>query len=265
MRSLRKIFAYPLSILFFIGFFGSLVIFHPIQWFCLKFFGYQAHKKSVDYLNFMLLRSLNILGTTFHFENPYTFNRDQPYIIVANHQGPYDIPPIIWYLRRIHPKFISKKELGKGVPSISFNLRHGGSALIDRKDKMQSLRTIKNLTETLNETNRSVVIFPEGTRSKDGIPRAFSPGGLITLFSAMPDAMVIPLTIHNSWKLMRWGNYPIDLGVKVRHIVHEPIPVSSMPVRQLVQKVQEVVLADFPEIRKREREPGKKPAKKADL
>lgn len=255
MLQLRKFFSYFLSILFFIGFFGSLVVFQPIQWFCLKVFGYQAHKKSVDYLNFMLLRSLNILGTTFHFKNPYTFNRDQPYIIVANHQGPYDIPPIIWYLRRIHPKFISKKELGKGVPSISFNLRHGGSALIDRKDKMQSLRTIKKMTETLNETNRSVVIFPEGTRSKDGIPRSFSSGGLITLFSSMPDALVVPLTIDNSWKLMRWGNYPIDLGVKVRHTVHEPIPVSSMPVRELLQKVEDVVLADFPEVHRRKKDP----------
>ncbi|HEA31494.1 MAG TPA: 1-acyl-sn-glycerol-3-phosphate acyltransferase [Leeuwenhoekiella sp.] len=264
MPSPKKILSYPLSIIFLIAFFGCLVIFHPIQWFCLKFFGYQAHKKSVDYLNFMLMRSLNLLGTTFHFENPYTINRDQPCIIVANHQGPYDIPPIIWYLRKLHPKFISKKELGKGIPSISYNLRHGGSALIDRKDKLKSLKTIKTLTETLNTTHRSVVIFPEGTRSKDGIPQAFSPGGLITLFTAMPDALVIPLTIHNSWKLMRWGSYPIDLGVKVRHIVHEPILVSSMPVRQLVQKVQEVVLADFPEIHRRKREPRERPAQKTD-
>ena len=142
---MKKILAYPLSVIFYLSFGLSLVIFHPVQWVCFNLFGYQAHKKSVDYLNFFLLRSLNLLGTTFTFNNPYQISRDQPCIIVANHQGQYDIPPIVWYMRRLHPKFISKKELGKGIPSISYNLRHGGSALIDRKDKGQSIRTIKKI------------------------------------------------------------------------------------------------------------------------
>ena len=63
----------------------------------------------------------------------------QPYIIVCNHQSLYDIPPLIWYLRQIHPKFISKKELGRGIPSVSFNLRHGGSLLIDRAKAKDAL------------------------------------------------------------------------------------------------------------------------------
>ena len=68
-----------------------------------------------------------------------------PLIIVTNHQSMYDIPPLIWYLRKYHPKFVSKKELGKGIPSVSFNLRHGGSALIDRKDRRQARAELERL------------------------------------------------------------------------------------------------------------------------
>ncbi|MEH6658661.1 lysophospholipid acyltransferase family protein [Leeuwenhoekiella marinoflava] len=246
---MRKFFAYPLSVIFYLAFGLTIVAFHPVQWVCYNWFGYQAHKKSVDYLNFTIMRCLNLLGTRFTFNNPHKIKRDQPIIIVANHQGQWDISPIIWHMRRLHPKFISKIELGKGIPSISYNLRKGGSALIDRKDKRQSIMAIRDLTKTLNATKRSVVIFPEGTRSKNGVPKEFATGGLITLFKFMPDAIIVPVTIHNSWKLMRWGGFPQDIGVNVSHTVHEPITVAGKNPEELVGQVQDIVLADFSEIR----------------
>jgi 1-acyl-sn-glycerol-3-phosphate acyltransferase len=88
-----------------------------------------------------------------------------PIIIVANHQSMWDIPPIIWFMRKYHPKFISKIELGKGIPSISYNLKHGGSVLIDRKNPRQAAGEIIKIARYVSEHNRSVVIFPEGTRS----------------------------------------------------------------------------------------------------
>src|SRR5690606_20387554 len=124
---MKKILAYPLTVIYFIFFGITLVVFHPIQWICFNLFGYKAHKLSVDWLQFFLLRCLNILGTRFTFINPYDIDTNQPLIIVANHQSMYDISPITWYMRKHHPKFISKKELGKGIPSVSYNLRHGGS------------------------------------------------------------------------------------------------------------------------------------------
>ena len=87
---MRKFFAYPLSVIFYLAFGLTIVIFHPVQWVCYNWFGYQAHKKSVDYLNFTIMRCLNLLGTRFTFNNPYKIERDQPIIIVANHQGQWD-------------------------------------------------------------------------------------------------------------------------------------------------------------------------------
>ena len=85
----------------------------------------------------------------------------------------YDISPIIWNMRNHHPKFISKKELGKGIPSISYNLRHGGSALIDRKDRDQALKAIINLANYAKENNRSVVIFPDSLVASSCVPKNF--------------------------------------------------------------------------------------------
>ena len=173
-----KILAYPLTILYFLFFGLTLIIFHPIQWFCFNVFGYKAHKISVDCLQFFLLRCLNLLGTRFTFNNSFDFSKDKPLIIVSNHQSMYDISPIMWYMRKHHVKFVSKKELGKGIPSVSYNLRHGGSVLIDRKNPRKALPDMMKFGEYIEKTNRAAVIFPEGTRSKDGAPKPFKTKGL---------------------------------------------------------------------------------------
>ena len=105
---MRKLLAYPLTIIHLLYFFIALVIFHPIQWICFNVFGYQAHKKSVDILQWCLMRCANILGTRFTFTNPHKIETTHPLIIVANHQSLHDIYPLTWYMRKHHPKFISK-------------------------------------------------------------------------------------------------------------------------------------------------------------
>lgn len=242
---MKKLLSYPLSVIFYLFFFLTLLLFHPIQWLSLKLGGYEAHKKSVDVFNLFLMRCLNLLGTRFSFENPFKIPTDKPLIIVANHQGMYDIPPIIWCMRKHHPKFVSKKELGRGIPSISFNLRHGGSVLIDRKNPRESLMKMAKFAKYLNKTKRSGVIFPEGTRSRTGKPKKFATSGLQILFKQMPDALIVPITINNSWKLFKSGDFPMEPGVHVKLKVHEPIPANSDDHESLVAKVERTITADI--------------------
>ncbi|MEE4215371.1 MAG: 1-acyl-sn-glycerol-3-phosphate acyltransferase, partial [Bacteroidales bacterium] len=124
---MERIISYPLSTVYILLFGLTLVVFHPIQWLCFNLFGYEAHRKSVALLNLCLMRCTHLLGTSYTFKNMALLPGKGPAIIVANHQSMYDIPPIIWRLRKLHPKFVSKKELGRGIPSVSYNLRHGGS------------------------------------------------------------------------------------------------------------------------------------------
>lgn len=238
---MQKLLAYPLTVLYFICFGITLVIFHGIQWFCKNVFGYQAHKISVDWLQFFLMRCLNVLGTRFTFTNPYTIEKNRPLIVVSNHQSMYDIPPLIWYLRKHHPKFISKKELGKGLPSVSYNLRHGGSVLIDRKNPVQSIKAIQEFGKRVSKNNWAAVIFPEGTRSRDGNPRPFKDKGLISLFETIPNAIVVPVTVNNSWKTLRYGKFPMGIGSHIKFIVHEPKELAKESHKELITHLEKTI------------------------
>lgn len=239
---MQKILSYPLSVLFYLVFGLLLVIFHPIQWFCIKVFGYKAHKKSVDILNGGLVRSLLTLGNTVKFEGVEKVPSGVPLIIVANHQSMFDIPPIIWFMRKFHPKFVSKKELGRGIPSVSFNLRHGGSVLIDRKDPKQAIPVIGGLGKYIEKNTRSAVIFPEGTRSKTGEPKKFSENGLKILCKYAPSAYIVPVSINNSWKVVRFGMFPLGIGNRLTFTVQEPFAIKNIPFEEVMTRTENAVI-----------------------
>ncbi|MDR6969027.1 1-acyl-sn-glycerol-3-phosphate acyltransferase [Flavobacterium arsenatis] len=239
---MEKILSYPISFVSMILFLLTLVLFHPIQWICFTVFGYQAHKKSVDYLNLVLLRIGHLLGTTYKVEGRELIPKGVPVIFVANHQSLYDIVGIIWFMRKFHPKFVSKKELGKGIPSISYNLNHGGSVLIDRKDPKQAIPTIKKLSEYIEKHNRSAVIFPEGTRSKTGVPKEFAQSGLKILCKYAPSAYVVPITINNSWKFVKYGFFPYGLGNRLTFTVHNALAVKEYPFDEIMQKTEKAIV-----------------------
>ena len=240
MKALKKIISYPLSVLHYLTFGLAIVIFHPIQWLALKI-GYQPHKKSVDYLVFFLLTSIYVLGYKIRFVNKHKLPEGVPLIFVSNHQSLNDVTVLGWFLRKYHPKYVSKIELGKGIPSISFNLRHGGSVLIDRKDAKQSISAIIKFGEYLERTKRSAIIFPEGTRSKDGVPKRFSENGLKMLVKKTPTGYVVPVTINNSWKTVRYGHFPLEVFVDLSIEVHEPVKNSDLPFEELFLKVEKEI------------------------
>lgn len=239
---MQKIISYPISALYYTCFGLWLCVFHPIQWFCFNIFGYQAHKKTVDVLNMFLVRTTHLLGTRYIILNRDLIPDNVPVIFVANHQSMYDIPPIIWFMRKWHPKFVSKKELGKGIPSVSYNLRHGGSVLIDRKDSKQALGEIKKMGEYIEKHNRSAVIFPEGTRSKTGTPKKFSENGLKILCKYAPSAHIVPISINNSWKMVQFGQFPLGLGNQLTFTVHPSIAVKGIPFEEIMEKTENAVI-----------------------
>ncbi len=238
---MQKLISYPLSVVYCLLFLLALLVFHPIQWICFNWFGYNAHKKSVDILNLFLVGSTYLLGTTYKIENLENLPEGVPIIIVANHQSLYDISGILWFMRKVHPKFISKIELGKGIPSISYNLNHGGSVLIDRKEAKQSLSAIKQMADYIETTKRTAVIFPEGTRTKTGTPRPFAENGLKILCKYAPSAYMVPVTINNSWKMTKWGNFPMGLGNKLIFTIHKPFAIKNMPFNEVFERVEREV------------------------
>jgi 1-acyl-sn-glycerol-3-phosphate acyltransferase len=193
-------------------------------------------------MNLILIKCSTLLGTSYKFENVERIPKNVPIIFVSNHQSMYDIIAIIWYLRDYHCKFVSKKELGKGIPSISFNLRHGGSVLIDRKDPKQAVPAIKGLAQYIEKHNRSAVIFPEGTRSKTGKPKEFAQTGLKILCKNTPSAYIVPISINDSWKVFKYGFFPLGLGNRLTFVIHKPLAVSEYGFTDLMAMAESEVV-----------------------
>ena len=241
MNFFTKILSYILSAIHYFFFSLTLLIFHPIQWLAFNLGGQKAHKKVVDVMNFFLVKTLYFLGSRVVFRNKQKLPENTPLILVSNHQSTHDIPAIYWYLRKYSPKFVSKKELGKGIPSVSYNLTHGGNVLIDRKDPRQSLIALSEFGAYIEKNNFSAVIFAEGTRSKDGNPKAFKEKGLRMMVRKIPSSYVVPISINNSWKIVQFGTFPLGIFNKITFDVHEPIKSDSLPFDELFQKVEKVV------------------------
>ncbi|WP_342329726.1 lysophospholipid acyltransferase family protein [Pedobacter sp. FW305-3-2-15-E-R2A2] len=238
---MNKFFGYIFSPLFYLFFGLTLIVFQPIQWVCYRLFGYQAHKASVDGLNFFLTYCDLLLGSSVTFINEQDIPVEQPKIFVANHQSMYDIPGLIWFLRKHHIKFISKIELTKGIPSISFNLKYGGGANIDRKDSKQAVGEIIHLGNRMKANNWSAMIFPEGTRSKDGNLKPFHVGGIATLLKKVPNALIVPIAIENSWKMVQYGTFPLSFGEKIRWTVLKPIDSTGKNPEEVTQEAEQAI------------------------
>lgn len=240
---MKKLLGYILTPFTAIAFFLVLVIFQPIQWICFRFFGYAAHKRSVDILNFFLFSTFYLTGNTVTFINNQNLPVGRPIIFLSNHQSLLDISPLIYYLRRYHAKFISKIELTKGIPSISYNLKHGGGANINRKDPRQSMTEMMKLGERMKTNNWSAVIFPEGTRSKDGMVKTFQSAGVAMLLKKCPDALLVPIAIKNSWKVVEYGFYPLNTFTSMSWTVLEPMEPGKTPVAELVLEAENRIKA----------------------
>lgn len=235
---MKKIIGYILSPFHYLAFGLILLIFHPIQWLSLKLGGYEAHKKSVDIFNFWLVSTYYLLGNTVKFENNFNLPTDRPILFIANHQSMYDIPPLIYFLRKHHAKFISKIELTKGIPSISFNLRHGGAANINRKDSKQSIGEILKLAQRMKDNNWSTVIFPEGTRAKSANIKPFAIGGIATIIKKVPNVLIVPIAINNSWKMVQYGKYPLNTFTRMTWTVLNPIEPLNTPIEEIVKQAE---------------------------
>ena len=231
---MKKALDYILSSIYLIYFFLILLIFHPIQAICFNLFGQRIHQKSVHALNFFLLHGVLILGTRLSFVKKTELPTDKPIIFVANHQSMFDIIGMIWYLREHFPVFVSKIELAKGIPSISYNLQKSGAALIDRNDGKQATVEIARLGKMIEQTNFSACIFPEGTRSRTGTMKPFAVGGVAILLKKAPNALIVPIAIENVNKLNPKGYFPL---VSFQHLIWTMLP----PIERLDKTPEEIV------------------------
>lgn len=204
--------------------FGLTLVVHDIAGRVVRPFSMRGFEYVMASLQRTLMSLFRICGTRLVVERPATVLPRTGYAVICNHQSLFDIAILGGILFSNFPKYVAKKELGRGLPSISLNLRHGGNALIDRDDRRQSVRAIIEMARTAQERGVSVVIFPEGTRSRDGSLGEFKRAGSEALLRAANQLPVVPVAIDGSWKLLTHNMLPVPFGTTVRIRFGDPIP-----------------------------------------
>ena len=208
----------------FLAAFGlTLAVFDPLQRLA-RAFGPRPHEMVVGVLQSTLKGALRICGTRFAIERDPGVRPRTPYLLVANHQSMFDVPILAAILFSNYPKYVAKKELAHGIPSISYNLRSGGNAVIDRSDRAQAVPAIREMGRRAQERGVSVVIYPEGTRARGGELGPFKPAGALALMEAAPGLALVPVAIDGSWELLRHRMFPVPFGTRVRVRLGAPIP-----------------------------------------
>jgi 1-acyl-sn-glycerol-3-phosphate acyltransferase len=184
-----------------------------------------------------------ILGTTGVRVHVVGLERLEPgrtYVFVSNHQSIYDIPVLFWSLP-YQLRIIAKESLG-AVPFLGWHLRRTGHMLVDRSRPDRT--RIFGWANRLTANGLSLIVFPEGTRSRDGRVNRFKGGSFyLAIEAGLP---VVPLSIVGSRHVMRKGRLTVHPGA-IRLIVHDPIDTrglaGSAP-RAFGERVRQVLAPD---------------------
>jgi 1-acyl-sn-glycerol-3-phosphate acyltransferase len=147
-------------------------------------------------------------------------------LFVANHQGAFDIPLLLGFVPGLKG-FISKKENFR-LPIVSTWMKLLGCIIIDRSDLRQSARAIARGIRDL-QAGRSLVIFPEGTRSKSGQLQRFKDGSF--KLATRSGAVIVPLTIDGSYRLLE-GNRGRIVPGRIRLHIHPPVILADLAADQ---------------------------------
>ena len=147
--------------------------------------------------------------------------KDSAMILAANHQGMADILLVLAFLP-VRFRFAIKKELFK-IPIFGWYLKRAGYFSIDRKLVLSAYRTVETIIEIVKD-GESVLIFPEGTRSRTGELGKFKRGSLLAALKS--GAPIIPIAISGSFNIMAKGSFIFN-PCPVKFSVAPPIYVKS--------------------------------------
>jgi len=158
------------------------------------------------------------------------------YIFAANHQSQFDIPTLEVALP-FQIRWLAKKSLFH-IPVFGWALKVIGYIPVDRENPRGGLKSLIAAAEKVKE-GFSVVIFPEGTRSRDGRLLPFKPGGFVLAIKS--EQPIVPVAICGTREIMPKGRLWVSPG-KVRIKIMSPIETKGLGLRdkeRLAQKVRE--------------------------
>ncbi len=162
------------------------------------------------------------------------------YVFVANHQSIYDIPVLFWSIP-FQLRIIAKESLGR-FPMLGPHLKRTGHMLVDRSRPDRT--GILGWASRLTSNGLSLIVFPEGTRSRDGVMGKFKGGSIMLAMQAgLP---LVPISVVGSRRVMKKGEFTTRPW-RVTLIVHDPLETvanakpTPAQIRELAEQVREVI------------------------
>ena len=146
------------------------------------------------------------------------------FVVVSNHQSISDVAILPWALRRLNLKFVAKDALGRYIPTVSMALTHWGSALISREATRHDFARMKTMARRLGDWDGSVVVFPEGTRSRSGQLLPYKAAGvrIVAQESGLP---ILPIVIDGTYVASDLAAFTTHMfGARGTVTIGKPIP-----------------------------------------
>jgi len=163
------------------------------------------------------------------------------FMIISNHQSIIDIAAIFYSFPENKPRFVAKRELAKGVPMISAILQAEKHAIINReKDFSKTMKELHRLA-TMADEGICPVIFPEGTRSKDGTLGDFHVGAVRKVLETRP-MPVVSVALDGGYRLSHLKDFTNNIKKAIYRIkimsLYEPVQ-GKKEINSMLQKIHE--------------------------
>jgi 1-acyl-sn-glycerol-3-phosphate acyltransferase len=181
------------------------------------------HGKAVYRLGrFWTWTILKIGGISIRVEGLKRIDPGKQYIFMANHQSNVDIPVLIHSLSAFQLRWIAKKEL-LWVPFFGWAMWASKHIIVDRTDRLNAVKSLHRAKARL-QAGLSIVVFPEGTRSRSGKLLPFKKGGFF--LAAQTNTPIVPVTINGSGALLPAGGWRFIPGT-IEVWIGEPLSVNG--------------------------------------
>jgi 1-acyl-sn-glycerol-3-phosphate acyltransferase len=190
---------------------------------------------------------LIISGVRVKITGLENIDRKAVYVFASNHSSQLDITALQWGVPN-RLSMIFKKELAR-IPFFGWQLYLGPYVVIDRKDPQAAIKSLKKAKWVMDNKKISVLVFPEGTRSKTGEVQDFKRGAFyLAAHSGYP---IVPITINGTSKIMPKGTFKLKRGTIYLHF-DKPISTENINNKQdeiaLMNKVREIIVSNKKEI-----------------
>lgn len=213
MQMLRRRIYFVISVPVFI----LLYSYTAIVVFTIIIFSYLHWKKGIHgIIRFWAKSVFPIMGKRLHITGKENFEKGKKYIILANHSSMFDIMGIMAFFPDV--SWFGQERLTK-IPLFGRMLKTIDYIPMSIANIRNTRRMVEHLIE--NSSTRTVAIFPEGTRTKNGKLNPFYRGFIYLLRASETD--ILPVTLNGFFQLKPKTHFYINFNAKLEVVIHEPI------------------------------------------